>query len=147
MVATPPVGLDAVGALLAAHGQRYTRGRRRLLEVLAAADQPLPLAEILRRCPEMPMSSAYRSLRILERCGVVRRILDTEGVAHVELSEAIAGHHHHVLCDGCGRMERIHLTAAVERELDDLGSRLARQWDFELREHRVELVGLCGRCR
>lgn len=147
MVTEPPEGLDGVGALLAAHGQRYSRGRRKLVDVLASAEQPLALADILRRRPDLPMSSTYRNLRVLEQCGVVRRILDSEGVAHVELSETITGHHHHAVCDRCGHMERVHLTAAVEHELEALSRRLSRAQGFQLREHRVELVGVCGACR
>jgi Fe2+ or Zn2+ uptake regulation protein len=141
-----PPPLQGVADLLAAGGQRYTGGRRRLVEILAGATHPLTLAEIQRRCPELALSSAYRNLRVLERCGIVRRIVDADGISHAELSEAIAGHHHHAVCGRCGRMERLILPPLVEQELDALAVRVSRRGEFELSEHRVELVGICADC-
>ena len=139
--------IDDVAALLAARGQRYTASRQLVVEVLAAAERPLSLAEIVERCPRLALSSTYRNLGILEERGVVRRILDGDGVAHFELSEAITGHHHHAVCRSCGQMQRVRLPAAIEQGLDALGQRLSQGGDFQLSEHRVELIGVCGRCR
>lgn len=138
---------DDVGALLAANRQRYTRGRQLIIEVLADAGQPLSLAAIVARCPRLAASSTYRNLGLLETYGVVRRILDGDGVAHFELSEAITGHHHHAVCRRCGAMQRVHLPAALEQGLDSLAEGLSQAGDFELSEHRVELIGVCGACR
>ena len=57
----------AVGVLLGDDGQRYTAGRRSLVEVLGQAGRPLTAAEIL-EAGSLPQSSAYRNLAVLEAC-------------------------------------------------------------------------------
>ena len=50
--------------------QRYTRGRRALVDVLEEATRPLTIQEILARDKALAQSSAYRNLVILEQTGV-----------------------------------------------------------------------------
>ncbi len=58
-------------------GQRYTTSRKDLVSVLVEHG-PLTIPEILRQRPGLPQSSAYRNLAVLERSGVVRRIITTD---------------------------------------------------------------------
>ena len=60
----------AIAARLDDDGQRYTSGRRRLVEVLVDAGRPLTAAEVLVE-GDLAQSSAYRNLAVLEACGVV----------------------------------------------------------------------------
>ena len=60
---------------LAGSGQRYTSTRRRLVEILANAANPLSLPDIVRGRRNLPQSSAYRNLAELESAGLVRRDL------------------------------------------------------------------------
>ncbi len=62
---------------LARDGQRYTQSRRVLVEVLAAADHPLSIPGILEAGPRLAQSSVYRNLAVLERAGVVSKVVTT----------------------------------------------------------------------
>ena len=55
-------------------GQRFTAGRRALVEALTKADRPVTIEEILRVEPHLPLSSTYRNLAILQQAGVVHRV-------------------------------------------------------------------------
>ena len=127
-------------------GQRYTDNRRQLVTVLAAAEAPLTIPEILERCPELAQSSAYRNLSVLERAGVVQRIVTTDEWARYELAEALTEHHHHLICTGCGRVQDFTVSAALERSLDQALAGVARAAGFVLDHHRLDLVGRCGGC-
>lgn len=59
---------------LATSGQRYTRTRRRLVDILSRAGMPLALPDIVRGRKNLPQSSAYRNLAELESVGLVRRV-------------------------------------------------------------------------
>ena len=48
-------------------GQRFTGGRRALVEALTKADRPVTIEEILRVEPRLPLSSTYRNLAILQQ--------------------------------------------------------------------------------
>src|SRR5205823_8487979 len=76
---------EVVASRLRRLGQRLTPRRRRLLDVLAGAAQPLTITQILGRDASLAMSSAYRNLVVLEQAGVVQRISSGEGFARFEL--------------------------------------------------------------
>jgi Fur family ferric uptake transcriptional regulator len=127
-------------------GQRYTRTRKRLVEILATAEMPLSLRDIVRGRRDLPQSSTYRNLAELESAGLVRRVASEDGFGRYELAEELTGHHHHLLCSRCGRVEDLHLPASFERQLDRTLDTLARDSRFATVRHRLDLIGLCEDC-
>ena len=130
---------------LAALDQRYTRGRRALVDVLASADRPLTVPEMIG--PSMPQSSAYRNLSVLIEAGVVHRIAGADEFARFELAEDVAGHHHHLLCSSCGAVTDVAATPRLEKALTDAAAVAAEENGFEVTGHRIDLVGRCANCR
>lgn len=137
---------DEVGIRLAAVDQRYTAGRRAIIEVLAAAERPLTVPEITSRSPSVPVSSAYRSLTALVDAGVLRRVAGTDDHGRFELSEDLGGHHHHLLCDGCGVVSDISAYPRLERALADAARVAREETGFEVTGHRIDLLGRCTAC-
>ncbi len=135
-----------VAGRLAVRGERYTRTRRRLVDILARAGMPLTLQDIVRGRTDLPASSAYRNLAWLEDAGLIRRVASEDGFGRYELSEELTGHHHHLLCSGCGRVEDVDIPSDVERRLDRTLDRLARRARFARVSHRLDLIGLCREC-
>ena len=54
--------------------QRYTSGRRAIVELLLSAGHPVSISDIAERLPELPRSSAYRHLTDLQAAGLIRRV-------------------------------------------------------------------------
>ncbi|MFM7534585.1 MAG: hypothetical protein ACKO91_02165, partial [Acidimicrobiales bacterium] len=52
----------------------------------------------------------------------------------------------HMICSSCGSVRDVTLPEALERELDRSLARLAKRNDFAVREHRLDLVGVCACC-
>jgi Fe2+ or Zn2+ uptake regulation protein len=129
-----------------ASGQRYTEQRRRLVEILARAGSPVSLPEILEGTHGLAQSSVYRNLGVLEQSGVVRRVRADDEFARYELTEALTGHHHHLICSNCGRVEDVAFPAGFERTLDRTLDGLARRARFATVGHRLDLIGLCRDC-
>jgi Fe2+ or Zn2+ uptake regulation protein len=141
---------DEVSRRLAAVDQRFTSGRRGLVEVLAAADRPLSVPDIVAASPSgaaLPQSSVYRNLTVLAEAGVVRRIVGTDEHARFELAEDLAGHHHHLLCLTCGSVIDVSAAPRLERALSEAARLAAEEVGFEVTEHRIDLVGVCSSCR
>lgn len=136
----------AAADLLHGAGQRYTDQRRRLVELLARAGRPGSIPEILRAGRGLKQSSVYRNLAELERAGVVHRVVTDEEFGRWELSEALAGHHHHLVCSSCGRVEDAVMPTRFERSLDKTLDGLAREAGFAHLRHRLDLIGLCTDC-
>ena len=143
-----PAGLvHEVATRLAAVGQRLTQTRRSIVEALAGADRPLSIPEILTGGAGLAQSSVYRNLSVLERAGVVSRVVTTDEWARFELSEVLTGHHHHLVCSKCGAVDDVRVPDDVEADLDRALSVLAERAGFALQHHRLDLVGVCGACR
>ena len=135
-----------VAERLASIGQRYTSGRKLLVDALVRAGSPLPLPAILTRHRALKQSSVYRNLAALEQAGVVRRVLTDEGFGRYELTEDLTGHHHHLVCSNCGAVEDVDFEPGFEETLEDQLAELARRTGFSAVSHRLDLIGLCRRC-
>ena len=133
---------------LAAADQRYTAGRRALVEVLGAAPRPLTTPEILDLAPgAVPQSSAYRNLTVLIDAGVVRRLPGADDVGRFELSEELTGeHHHHLVCAACGTVVDVTASPLLERALSEAGRVVSDETGFAVTDHRIDLVGCCPDC-
>ena len=131
---------------LAQHEHRYTRGRQRLVEVLAQAGQPMTLPDIVGADPKVARSSAYRNLDVLLRCGAIRRINSGGDYTHFELAEPLLGHHHHLICISCGSVEDVHLDSDIEHLVDKSLNEIASRTGFTPTHHSLDLHGLCSHC-
>ena len=131
-------------ALCRERGVRLTDQRRRVLEILCAADRPIGAYQILesmaegRRVPAPP--TVYRALDFLLSHGLAHRLESLHayvGCAHP--GEPHAGQF--LICDRCGGVT----------ELDDAGlarrlTSLARGTGFRPARPVVELIGTCAAC-
>ena len=128
-------------------GQRYTDGRRHLVDRLVGAAQPVSITELLEQAPRLPQSSAYRNLAVLEQAGVVHRITASGDFARFELAEALTEHHHHLICGQCGAVEDFTAPPALERTLTKAVDDIAAEHGFDADQHRLDLIGRCADCR
>ena len=137
---------DTASRRIRAAGQRYTSGRRAVVDVLARATAPLTIPEVVAGGRRIPQSSAYRSLAVLEQAGVVRRILTSGDFARFELAEDLTQHHHHLICSSCGGVEDFTAPPALERSLRRAVQDVEDATGFAAAHHRLDLVGTCTGC-
>lgn len=138
---------DEVRERLARAGQLYTTGRRRLVELLAGVDRPVTIPELVAGQDGVALSSAYRNLGVLEQVGAVTRIIAGGEHARFELAEGVAGdHHHHLICESCGRVDDFTVSPQVERTIARALAEVASDSAFLPTSHRLDLVGTCGDC-
>lgn len=138
---------DDVAALLRAADQRYTRGRRKIVTALREGGGPMTIPQILETNRSLAQSSVYRNLVILEEVGAVTRIVTRDDFARYELAEDLTEHHHHLICSACGDVSDFSLGPKIELDLERALRSVARRADYDLEEHRLDLVGLCPSCR
>lgn len=137
----------AVSVRLREGEQRYTSGRRRLVEVLADSSRPLTASEVL-EAGALAQSSAYRNLAVLEVCGVVHRVAGSDEFARFELAEDLTDHHHHhLICTACGLVTDFTVSDQLERSLEAAMSTVADTSGFAPDHHRLDLLGHCASCR
>jgi hypothetical protein len=127
--------------------QRYTGSRRKIVEALAAMAGPVTLPTLLGHAPSLAQSSAYRNLAVLEEVGIVRRLVHGADHAFYELAEDLTGHHHHLICERCGSVQDVTLSARLEESLDGAIDDLAKAQGFVPRHHTIDIHGVCAACR
>lgn len=128
---------------LADAGYRRGGARRELVELLGAQACPLSALEIERaltaRRRRVSRASVYRILDELQELGAVQRVR-AGGVARYEPLRG-GGHHHHFVCDRCGRLEPL-ADDPLERAIE----RLAARVPLAVTDHEVILRGACSAC-
>ena len=137
---------DIAERKLATINQRYSSRRRRLVEALDQADHPLIATDIVAVDDDLPQSSVYRNLAVLEAAGVVVKVLTNGDRAAFELAEELKGHHHHLVCVQCGLVLDIDVPNEVEQMLDTGVADLVSRAGFVLVGHRLDLMGRCKNC-
>lgn len=125
----------------------YRRGgaRRELLTLLSAQRCALSAIEIEQALAggsrRVSRASVYRILEELEEIGVVQRVDIGAAMSRFEPVRHGRGHHHHLVCDRCGRLEPF-ADEGLERAIKRLSDRVP----LEVAEHEVVLHGACAAC-
>ncbi|MDO4799331.1 MAG: Fur family transcriptional regulator [Bacillota bacterium] len=123
-------------------GIKNTLPRRRILEILDAAEQPLTAHQIADQLSgEIDLSTVYRTLDLFtEKQLVVKTVSFGDATAGYERN---SGEHRHMLiCTECG--ETAYFRACPIHALE---KQLESETGYEIKTHRLELTGLCGSCR
>src|SRR3712207_2509450 len=86
------------------------------------------------------LASVYRALDVLTGLGLVHRV-DVDGTARYEPADPTGDHHHHAICDRCGRMSPF-ADEDLERLVHAVGERLG----YAVDAHDIVLRGACPDC-
>jgi Fe2+ or Zn2+ uptake regulation protein len=136
--------LNTLNSELSQQGYKLTRQRRAVVEVVAQANTRFSAANVLAKaqhvCPDLGLTTVYRTLEILEQMGVIRRVHLDDGCEG--FAPASAEHGHLLICSSC--------QVAIEFEDCNLSSLLRRVSDrtgFTIEQHWLELLGLCPQCQ
>ena len=126
----------------------YKRGgaRAAVIELLGSGCCAMSATEIEDRLRadgrQVARASVYRTLEQLAELRLVTRIDVGQGTARYEAALPDGHHHHHMVCDSCGKVEPFE-----DPELEATFARLARRVDaFTVGEHDVVLHGECASC-
>lgn len=131
--------------ILKSAGHRASEPRTAVIEVLSrqgCACSAQEIADAL-RSERRPVGTAtiYRALELLADLGVVQRLDVGEGSARYEPADPSGQHHHHLVCDRCGRLSPFE-DPRLERAIERLAVRL----DYRVGAHEVILRGACPQC-
>jgi len=122
-------------------GYRSGAARREVIELLAGEPCAVTALEIDGRLDSVGRASIYRTLDQLERLHLVQRVEiggDAAGYERIDPEQ----HHHHLVCDECGR-----LAPFSDRSLERAIEAISRDADFEIAVHDVVLRGRCPDCK
>jgi Fur family transcriptional regulator, ferric uptake regulator len=126
-------------------GLRNGGARRAVIDLLAEQDCCLSAQEMFDRLRDsgrtVGIASVYRVLELLVTEGFVQRIDLGSGISRYEPVGCNAEHHHHLVCDSCGKVE-----AFEDRALEQAIHRLEEGSGYVVAAHDVVLHGSCQDC-
>lgn len=132
-------------------GLRLTGQRRRVVARIHALEEHFDAEDLVRSLSwgeeRVSRATIYRLLPRLVEVGVLREVMPLRpGGSHgrrkrYELLEP-AEHHEHLVCEDCGAVIEFRDT-----ELEDAIDSAADKLGFEMRQHSVEILGICAQCR
>jgi Fur family transcriptional regulator, ferric uptake regulator len=127
-------------------GYRTGAARTAVVSVLARGDccrtVPEIAAELRADGREVGIASVYRVLDVLAEQNLVQKLDLGDGRAHYERVDVSDDHHHHLVCNECGRVEPF-----ADDELEAALRRVERDTGFAVASHDVLLRGACDDCR
>jgi Fur family ferric uptake transcriptional regulator len=132
-------------AALRSRGFRSGGARRAVIELLGRQRCCLTAQEIFDELRgegrRVGIASVYRVLEQLGKDGFVQRIDLGAGISRFEPIHSSGEHHHHLVCDGCGKVE-----AFADAELERALRRVEGRTGFSVAGHDVVLRGACSEC-
>jgi Fur family ferric uptake transcriptional regulator len=142
----PPLAasdMDAAVEALRSRGLRVSAARRLVLEVLFAADGPIPAERIADglagRLPRSDLASAYRNLETLEAVGLVTHFHVGHGPGLYGLTGV--GGHEYLVCESCDAVR-----TAPPEDMDRVRSLVRREFGYEVSFSHFPIIGLCAEC-
>lgn len=127
---------------------KLTSRREHILKVLLEnTDKHLSAEEIYHlvklKAPETGLATVYRTLELFSDLRIIHSMDFGDGRRRFEFGSGEEGdhRHHHLICTGCGK-----ITEVNEDLLEELESKVNREYDFEVSDHQLKIFGLCKDC-
>jgi len=125
---------------LEARGYRVTPSRRAVIALALAQTGHFTVDDLVTHCRGAGRATVFRTIRLLTEIGVVCRVLFGDGSTRYMVSWR--GHHHHVVCTGCGAVQDLDQCAIKDaiRNEDILSIAITRVGPFPPRMSNVGVV-------
>jgi Fur family transcriptional regulator, ferric uptake regulator len=123
---------------------RATPARIAVMKLLEKEKQPIDISTVVdcvnKEGIKTDPATIFRIMNMLTKRGITIPIQFQEGKMRYEL--AGKAHHHHLVCEACGKIEDISskVVPALEKEIQS-------NQKFLVKRHSLEFFGLCHNCQ
>jgi Fur family transcriptional regulator, ferric uptake regulator len=137
--------IELLAKYLSGQGLRSTTQRDQILHVFINAGRHLSAEELYLRVmkshPGIGYATVYRTLKLFSAAGLADERHFEDGFTRYEYKVS-DNHHDHLICTQCG------LILEFENErIEALQQDVAKKNHFKVRNHKLELYGLCETCQ
>lgn len=136
--------LERFQGFLHVQGLKLTSERVGLLREIFAIHYHFDADELLlkmkQRRAKISRATIYRTLELLVRSGLVRRVHLGEDHYHYERVTEDS-HHDHLICTACGSVIEFH-----DEELQARQERVCEKRRFTPTSHNLQILGICDSC-
>lgn len=126
-------------------GLKVTLPRMKILDILEASSHHHHSAEdvykaLLEVGEDIGLATVYRVLTQFEAAGIVKRHHFEGGHSVFELDQG--GHHDHIMCLKCGRIDEF-----VDETIEKRQRTIAGDLGYDLTDHSLYMYGICSKCQ
>jgi len=126
-------------------GLRNTWQRQSILDTFLSTGAHITADELYnsvkRKHPDIGFATIHRNLRLMCECGLADEIKIGNKKTRYE-QKAGHGHHDHLICTKCCKFIEVH-----DDKIERLQEKLAEANDFIPQRHKLEIYGLCRKCK
>jgi Fe2+ or Zn2+ uptake regulation protein len=126
------------------NGYRITSARRAVVDTVYGSTYALTPIEVYDKARKkyraLGLVTVYRTLEKLEELHLIQRVHQPIGCQ--AFISAGVGHQHLLLCQNCGQVEFFD-----GDDLDSLTKNISRKTGYQIKEHWLQLFGLCVNCK
>ncbi len=136
---------DTFRTYIQSKGLRNTKQREEILNSFLSAERHITVDDLYnfinKKHPEIGYATVHRNMKLFCESGLAEEIKIGNQKARYE---QILGHKHHdhLICLKCGRFTEVN-----DEQIELLQEKLAERNDFVPQRHRLEIYGLCKKCR
>lgn len=135
--------LDQTIHKLRQHHVRITEPRKAIIQFLIETTSH-PTADdiyqhLLPTFKDISLATIYNNVKLLVAHGIIQELVYGDGAAHYDYS---IQDHYHLMCRQCGKI--VDLFYPI---LTDVEAFAAKETNFEIHNHRLEVYGLCPECQ
>lgn len=136
---------DIFAGFLEKRGLSLTRQRIEILGVFLSAKRHLGVEDVYRIVKKKAVRAGYttvfRTMKLLREAGIAKEVNLGGKILKYECKHGHE-HHDHLVCLECGSF-----VEALDPEIEKLQDKLCSKFGFTPRRHRMEIFGICRRCR
>jgi Fur family ferric uptake transcriptional regulator len=126
-------------------GLRSTRQREAIVDAFLSAHKHITVEELFnllkKKNPEIGYATVHRNLTLMCECGLAEEIKIGNQKARYEQKYG-QKHHDHLICLECGSFTEVN-----DENIERLQEKLAEANDFLPKRHKLEIYGICRKCR
>ena len=124
-------------------GYRLTKARKEIVKIFSESKKPLTASEVKIRLSQsgLPVNKTtiYRELKFLSKKQYLIKIYINPSEVSYESSDL--KHHHHLVCEVCGKVYAV--TSCLAKDFE---TKIFRKRGFKIKRHTLEFYGVCKDC-
>ena len=137
--------IDVLEEYISVNNLKITKQRRTVLKIFLESKDHVSVEElyntVLKTEPKIGLATVYRTLALLTKSGLALEMDFGDGQRRYESSYKSL-HHDHMVCTECGKILEFN-HPLIEKYQEEV----AKQKNFKITSHKLDLFGLCQDCK
>lgn len=124
---------------------KFTQQREEVLKTFLKAERHFTTEELYtlvkKKNSKIGYATVYRTLKLIDKSGLAREVDFGDGILRFEHKFG-HNHHDHLVCVKCGRYIEV-----INSEIEKLQDELSKKHKFTPLRHKMQIFGICHRCK